>query len=135
MDENKKGFFSGKSQRNPKTSAGLRAVAGAYLMYLAYQIFEGIQKGESSGPFMIIAVIVFGVCGALFLFLGVRDLMGSREIRDINEIYGESEDEEEEEDEISEEKEVSSETNAETKLSIADRAKLTDRIQEKDIEE
>lgn len=130
MSNEKKGLFSGKGQRNPKVSAGLRAVAGVYLVYLAYQLFDGLKKGESEGAVLWGAIIVFGVCGALFAFLGIKDLIMNREVRDLSE-FEEDEDEEEDEelaDETKAEKEEPVRDEKPAKLSIAERAKLTDRI-------
>lgn len=131
MSGEKKGLFSGKSERNPKVSSGLRAVAGVYLVYLAYQIFDGLRKGEAASPFLWIAVIVFGGCGAVFALWGIRDLLMSREVRDLSEFEDTEEDEEDEDEEviISDASEVSKpQEEKPAKMSIAERAKLTDRI-------
>lgn len=54
---------------------GCRAVVGAYLLYLAKGLVDGFKTAESSNMRAIVltAIIVFSVCGALFMYDAIRN--------------------------------------------------------------
>ncbi|MEE1031283.1 MAG: hypothetical protein U0L12_03990 [Ruminococcus sp.] len=58
--------------KNPEYSYGMRTIAGAYLVYLAYQICGGYFSGESDGIHFLIIGLVFGVAGIVCVINGIR---------------------------------------------------------------
>lgn len=61
-----------KKTANPQVSAVLRAVVGAYLLYLAWGLREAAFSGE--GIVYLLFMIVFALAGAALLFFSVRQL-------------------------------------------------------------
>ncbi len=65
--------------RNEKMSYLIRIVAGGYLIYLAYKLFQGgIITGEMTGgkkALGIVACLLFVVAGAFFVVTSLRRLM------------------------------------------------------------
>lgn len=55
----------------------LRIVAGAYVMYLAYQMIMSLRAGEvTSNKFIIIAAVVFFIiAGGVIVFFGIRGMI------------------------------------------------------------
>lgn len=58
--------------KNPEYSYGMRTIAGAYLIYLAYQVCSGYLTGESDGIHFLIFGLLFGVAGVIFVANGIR---------------------------------------------------------------
>lgn len=56
----------------------LRAVAGGYLFYLAYQLIRGSLNGQNEGMVPIIAGIVFGVVAVGCFFSIINGIIKSR---------------------------------------------------------
>jgi len=75
-----------------KTSGILRIVAGGYLLYSAYNLFQAVRTGESGNPTLMIAFsILFVIVGGVILFTGIKGMKQQG-------LFGESEDSEGEED-------------------------------------
>ncbi len=47
------------------------ALAGAYLLYLAWQLFQGLEDAGSDRTIMIVAIIAFTLIGAAAVIVGV----------------------------------------------------------------
>lgn len=63
--------------KNEKWSGSpvLYILAGCYLLYLTWGLVRDIMSGtvpDSRMVFIVIAAIVFGICGAVLLFLGIK---------------------------------------------------------------
>lgn len=58
--------------RSGKATHILRIIAGGYLLYTTYSLAQGLLKGESSSPWIVVAAVVFAVFGALCLYSGLR---------------------------------------------------------------
>lgn len=98
--------------RNEKMSYLIRIVAGGYLIYLAYKIFQGsILTGEMTGGkkvLGIVACLLFVAAGAFFLVTSLRRLMllsqaSPEEEEDQGEAIEENPEEEEDQEEALEE--------------------------------
>ena len=59
-----------KKPRDPQIMPVLRAVVGAYLLYLAWGLREAAFSGE--GVVYLLFMIVFALAGAALLFFSVR---------------------------------------------------------------
>ena len=62
--------------RNEKFSYVIRVIAGAYLIYLAYQLIQGVMNGENENYALGIGGgVLFIVAGAAFVIFSIRGLM------------------------------------------------------------
>ncbi len=65
--------------RNEKMSYLIRIIAGGYLIYLAYKLFQGsIMTGEMTGGKKVLGIaacLLFLVAGAFFVITSLRHLM------------------------------------------------------------
>jgi TRAP-type C4-dicarboxylate transport system permease small subunit len=62
--------------RNEKFSNGIRIVAGGYLIYLAYQLIQGVITGENDSPALGIGGgVLFIAAGAAFIVLSIRSMI------------------------------------------------------------
>ena len=72
-----------------KSSLVIRLVAGMYLMYLAYQLFIGLNTSDGAPIAVVIgAAVIFAVCGViLVVFSGRAFLKGEYQggIMDVSE--------------------------------------------------
>ena len=62
----------------PKSSLVIRVVAGMYLIYLAYELFMGLNANvEGSAPPVVSigAAVVFGICGLIMVIFSGRDFL------------------------------------------------------------
>ena len=61
-------------------SLGCRAIVGAYLLYLAKGLVDGYKTSSSSNMQIIVlaAIILFSICGAAFLYDGLRNYVIGR---------------------------------------------------------
>lgn len=62
----------------PKSSLVIRVVAGMYLIYLAYELFMGMNANvEGSAPLAVSvgAAVVFGICGLIMVIFSGRDFL------------------------------------------------------------
>lgn len=57
-----------------------RALVGGYLIYLAKELLDGINSPDngSSGVVIIAAIIIFIICGFIFLYASVRNFVIGR---------------------------------------------------------
>lgn len=86
-------------RRTPKASHTIRVLAGAYLLYTAYQIFSEFNTGQND--FLIIAfAVIFTVIGALLLATSLYAL--SNYYYAENKHYGQDEESDSESEESSE---------------------------------
>ena len=90
--------------KSPKFSYAIRIVAGAYLIYLAYQLIQNYlnPQGENgvSPAFSIIAAVAFVIIGAIFMISAIRGLYLYQAPQDEEEAEAEEEDSEEDDDEF-----------------------------------
>ena len=65
--------------RNEKIYYGIRLIAGAYIIYLAYNVLKDAAAGkiEENTALFVVLGIVFIVAGAAFIVWGVRGLKNS----------------------------------------------------------
>lgn len=59
-------------QRNIIMSGIIRAIAGAYLLYLAWNLINGYLQGEVSSIVFPAASVLFALTGIYFIFNGLR---------------------------------------------------------------
>ena len=65
-----------KKSMNPKSSLIFRLVAGMYLIYLAYQLFTGLNTDGGAPIGVAIGVaVIFVVCGGVLVFNSGRDFL------------------------------------------------------------
>ena len=59
---------------NGKTRSTLLGIIGAYLLYLAYQLFDGRNDPDTSMTAVprILFIILFGLCGAALIIYSLR---------------------------------------------------------------
>ena len=73
MDDKKKKKRSGLSS---PMNLMIHMAAGAYLIYLAYNIYSGVGAAEGNEKIVMpLAVVLFGVIGAVIIFSALRSLM------------------------------------------------------------
>lgn len=62
-----------KKARLPKSTLIIRLIAGFYLVYLAYELFTGLQV-ENGAPVWLAeaAGAVFAICGAVLVFVSAK---------------------------------------------------------------
>lgn len=54
----------------PKSSLIIRLIAGMYLIYLAYELFMGLNVTEGAPKAVVIgAAVIFAVCGLILAFV------------------------------------------------------------------
>ena len=61
-----------KRPTDPQIKVVLRAIVGAYLLYLAWGLREAVLSGE--GLVSLLFMVVFALAGAALLFFSVRQL-------------------------------------------------------------
>lgn len=63
--------------RNDRFSYVLRTIAGAYLIYLSYNILSSVAKGETGNHTIpvTIAAVIFIILGAVLVVFGVRGMI------------------------------------------------------------
>lgn len=98
--------------RNDRFSYVLRTIAGAYLIYLSYNILSSVAKGETGNHTIpvTIAAVIFIILGAVLVVFGVRGMIrmqkeGEQEIEEDGaetEVIEEAEETEEAEEESAE---------------------------------
>ncbi len=60
----------------PKSSLIIRLIAGMYLIYLAYELFMGLNAGEGAPVGVSIgAGVVFVVCGLILVIVSGKDFL------------------------------------------------------------
>lgn len=62
----------------PKSSLIIRLVAGMYLIYLAYELFMGLNVNAADGAPMgvsIAAAVVFAICGLVLVIFSGKDFL------------------------------------------------------------
>ena len=110
--------------RNEKMSYLIRIVAGGYLIYLAYKLFQGsIITGEMTGgkkALGIAACLLFVVAGAFFVVTSLRRLMllsqaSPEELEDQGEALEENQEGQENQGEALEENQEDQENQGETR--------------------
>lgn len=91
-----------------KTRMTIRIIAGAYLAYLGFQLFQSMKSESGNKALFIVMAIVFVVAGVVFAISGVK---GMTQIRKLEaEGYYDEDDEDEENEENSEEDAIEMET-------------------------
>ena len=121
--ENSKGGFVGWMDSIPSRSCIVMAVAGAYLIYLGYNLISGVMKGEEGSSMgFAIGGGAFILIGAAMLLVGGRGMMRSSK---------------EKMKEAASDLKEQSPARPETKMSISERAALANKLtpQETDDEE
>lgn len=68
-----------KNEKKPllsKSTLMIRLIAGAYLIYLAYELLIGVNV-ENGAPIWlaIIAAVAFAVCGIILVFFSGKDFL------------------------------------------------------------
>lgn len=58
--------------KNPKFSYTIRALCGLYLLWIVKDFAGALRDGEKLSVAMIAAMVLFAVCGVLFIITGVR---------------------------------------------------------------
>ena len=97
-------------RRTPKASHTIRVLAGAYLLYTAYQIFSEFNTGQND--FLIITfAVIFTVIGALLLATSLYAL--SNYYYAENKHYGHDEEDEESDSESEESSDFEDNTESE----------------------
>ena len=62
----------------PKSSLIIRLIAGGYLIYLAYELFMGLNVNTADGASVgvsIAAAVLFVVCGLILVIINGRDFL------------------------------------------------------------
>ena len=64
-----------KSNEDRKRTSYLRAIAGAYLLYLVYGLLEDYKNGVSGNEVLILgAIFIFSTAGVLLIYSSLRYL-------------------------------------------------------------
>ena len=59
-----------------KSSLIIRLIAGMYLVYLAYELFMGLNEAEGAPIAVAVgAAIIFVICGVVLVFVSGRDFL------------------------------------------------------------
>ena len=62
----------------PKSTLVIRLIAGGYLIYLAYELFLGLNAGTGEGAPLgvsIAAAVIFAICGLVLVIFSGRDFL------------------------------------------------------------
>lgn len=73
------------SNHLPKSSYILRTIAGLYLLYIVYQIIEGLNEPDVTNPILIIIAAVFFFFAAIFCVASGGIGLHQREYREAHE--------------------------------------------------
>ncbi len=50
-------------------------LAGVYLLYLSWQLFNGFRTGDTTNPVFILAAILFAVIGVIIIVTNIRAII------------------------------------------------------------
>lgn len=96
-------------QQNNSFRYIIRILAGAYLLYLSWNLIAGMRSGEAPGFVFIIASVVFAMAGVFFILDALRHI--HREALDNREEQQETDFPEENENETSVDTDAAAEEN------------------------
>ena len=60
----------------PKSSLIIRLIAGMYLIYLAYELFMGLNAADGAPTIVSVgAAVLFLICGLILVFFSGKDFL------------------------------------------------------------